>query len=172
MKTITGIFIAATVVFLACEKDDSANDESVDFKSVEGKYLGTQTYSMDTSDMFDAQCDINMMNDSVIEVHCYGELLDTTIMLQMYENQDSIMVCFTDSAFYNAYGHMNGHMGGHMHAGMGGMHGNFNSEWLHHLNDEHDAGDMHYGGFDMMNHSFEFEFKMQDGFIKFQGYKE
>jgi hypothetical protein len=38
--------------------------------------------------------------------------MDTTFMLNYYENHDSVMVCMTDSDFEHEYGHMMG--AGHM----------------------------------------------------------
>ena len=60
----------------------------------------------------------------------------------------------TGDDFNNEYGHMNGHMMGH------GMHETTGTDWMHHLEDEHENGDQHYGMFDLENHSFEYSFKM------------
>ena len=43
-----------------------------------------------------------------------------------------------------------------------GMHNN-QSEWQYHMYDDHENEDMHYGGFNMINHTFEYTFRMMDG---------
>ena len=63
--------------------------------------------------------EVKMMGDNQIEVHCFGEVLDTTFMLDYYEHNDSVMVCLTGSDFSNMYGHGLGE--GHMSGGMMNM---------------------------------------------------
>jgi hypothetical protein len=36
------------------------------------------------------------------------------------------------------------------------------TEWMHHLNDDHQPGDEHYGGFDMDHHAFSYSFQMNE----------
>ena len=61
------------------------------------------------------------------------------------------------------YGHMmgQGHMNGNMH--------NSGSEWMQHLNNEHEDSDEHFGGFDMQHRSFKYTFRMSNGDFHFQG---
>jgi hypothetical protein len=65
---------------------------------------------------------------------------------------------------------------GMMGGGMMGDRGEGESEWMHHMNDEHVNGDEHFGGFDMQEGSFTYSFKMMDGsspyYLKFHGIKE
>ena len=54
---------------------------------------------------------------------------------------------------------------------MNGNMQNMSSEWMQHLNNEHQDDDEHFGGFNMQNHSFEYTFKMENGEFHFQGTK-
>jgi hypothetical protein len=56
------------------------------------------------------------------------------------------------------YGHMLGE--GHNGGMMDDMHES-ETEWMHHMDEEHDEGDGHFGGFDMGNHSFSYTFQMK-----------
>ena len=52
------------------------------------------------------------------------------------------------------------------------MHGNMqhnSSEWMQHLNNEHQEGDEHFGSFDMQHHSFNYTFRMSNGDFHFEG---
>jgi hypothetical protein len=64
---------------------------------------------------------------------------------------------------------------GHMGGGMMGDITNGETPWQHHLNDEHQSGDDHFGGFDMTNHTFGYSFQMMNGnnqyMLNFQGTK-
>ncbi|MCF6228563.1 MAG: hypothetical protein L3J82_07895, partial [Planctomycetes bacterium] len=72
-----------------------------------------------------------------ISFHCINSVFDTTMILDACENGDSMNVCLTGNDFSNRYGHHQGerHMG-HM--------SNSQNSWMHHLDDEHQAGDYHY----------------------------
>ena len=149
---IAGVLLIAG--FAACDK----TEETFPDNSIEGKYVGTLTNEETKSAAgvitgnASATADVTIINDEEIEVHCYGEELDTTFMLNYYENHDSVMVCLTGNAFEEMYGHMLGQ--GHMMGGMMGDIHNDETEWMHHLNDEHHSGDEHFGGFDTMSHTF------------------
>jgi hypothetical protein len=60
----------------------------------------------------------------------------------------------------------NGNSGGMM----GGMN-NGSSEWMNHMNNEHEEGDEHFGGFNMSNRTFGYTIKSEDGDYHFQGTK-
>ena len=65
-----------------------------------------------------------------------------------------------------------GHMGGSM---MGDIRDD-ETEWMHHMSDEHVDGDQHFGGFDMHDETFTYSIKMMDEsepyYMKFSGLKE
>lgn len=157
MKNVFKILLSAAtavVLFTACNK----SDETVIDNSIEGRYIGTLTN--DGFKSTSATAEVTKTGDEEIEVHCFSDELDTTFMLNYYENHDSVMVCLEGDAFQEMYGHMLGQ--GHM---MGGMMSDINAgenEWMHHLSDEHHAGDEHFGGFDSMSHTFGYWFQMME----------
>jgi hypothetical protein len=175
MRKIKGISILAVitlVVLAACEKTDELS-----VNSIVGTYVGTLTSGNDLKSQSveghgddDATAEVTKTSDGKIKVHCYSSELDTTFMLDYYEHNDSIKVCLNGDDFENMYGHMMGQ--DHMSGGMMGDMNNGETEWMHHMNDEHDEGDEHFGGFDMMRHSFSYTFKMNDGDYHFQGTKK
>ncbi len=175
MKRVIKIFAFSLIAALAiygCNKSDDSTDVSV-----EGSYAGTLTTKSITGTLIgssNATADISKAGEGLIQVHCFGTELDTTFMLNNYENHDSVMVCFTGEAFQNTYGHMMGQ--GHM---MGGMMGDIKpgqTQWQHHIADEHKPGDKHYGGFNMMEHTFGFTFHHYNGtdhtVMNFEGTKK
>lgn len=171
------LFASALIVagFTACNKSEEALPDN----SIEGKYVGTLTTEALKSatgmmpENSNATADVTKTGDGEIEVHCFSDELDTTFMLNYYENYDSIMVCLTGDAFEEMYGHMMGE--GHMGGGMMGDINDGETQWQHHLNDEHQSGDEHFGGFDITNHTFGYQFQMMDGnnqyMLDFQGLK-
>ncbi len=173
---VAGAILAIVVIgFTSCEKADD-----IDVNDIEGVYEGTFSVSnslkaapLDGGDGDHGTAEVSIMGNNQIEVHCFGEEIDTTFMLDYYEFNDSVMVCLTGDEFENMYGHMLGD--GHMSGGMMGDVQNGESEWMHHMNDEHENGDEHFGGFDMGEHTFSYSFYMMDGttsyYYKFHGTK-
>ncbi|NOY36018.1 MAG: hypothetical protein GXO83_00405 [Chlorobi bacterium] len=171
MKMILlGLFVASVVV--ACSKDNTSPQKGL-ISEITGTYTG---YFTDGSSLKSARHDssataeITALGEDQIQVWCYGHGLDTTLVLDIYENNDSIMVCMTGDAFETEYGHMKGHQMGH------GMHDFSGTEWMHHLSDEHTTGDKHYGMFDTINHTFEYTFMMMSNdslyYSKFHGKRD
>jgi hypothetical protein len=167
--------IVASVVATSCEKtDDQSND------GIEGTYVGLFTNStslkssvLETGGEDDGIAEVTMIGDDQVQVHCSGNNIDTTIMLNYFEHNDSVMVCLTGDDFQRTYGHMYG--AGHMSGGMMGDMMNGETEWMHHMNDEHQNGDEHFGGFNMHDGTFTYSFRMMDGttpyYLKFHGTK-
>ena len=172
----TGWMIAAVMLlFAACEKEES--DELQD-NSVEGTYTGTLTEEGTKSangisgSMAEATAEVTVVGENEIQVNCYTADFDTTFMLNYYEHHDSAYVCFTGERFEEMYGHMLG--GGHMMGGgMMGDISNGETQWQHHMGDEHDENDEHFGGFNMEDHSFSYTFEMPHGNdLMFRGTKQ
>jgi len=150
--------------FFGCENDDDLFPNEI---------TGTYTGSI-TSDLSNKSNSSKTTNSATaivtkvgdkIEVHCFDENFDETVMLGTYHNDDAVMVCLTGNDFENMYGHM---------MGQGNMNGNMHSngtEWQRHLNNEHQDGDEHFGNFDMQHHSFNYTFRMSNGDFHFQGTK-
>jgi len=164
-KTKTIIAIALIAILFACN-----SKEDVTATDVSGTYEGTLTTVGLTSRVSNSQAIltatviVSNVGDE-IEVHCTADNFDETIMLNTYENGDETMVCYTGADFEDMYGHMlgEGPMGN-------GMQGNA-SEWMQHLNNDHQQGDEHFGEFNMLDHSFNFLFKTSNGDFQFQGTK-
>lgn len=165
-KLFLGIAIVA-FAFSACEKDDSDSDEGY-ISEIVGTYSGVFSNQSDLKSGNTGTADV-MVADNQLQIHCYGDLMDTTFIMVAFENGDSVIICDTGEAFEMQYGHM-GNGGNHMMD----MHSN-QSEWQHHMSDDHDDSDTHYGGFNMTNHTFEYMFRMMEGdstyYIIFNGSK-
>ncbi|MDA3952867.1 MAG: hypothetical protein PF485_04415 [Bacteroidales bacterium] len=165
------IFSILTLLIIACDKTDDLN-----VNSIEGIYYGTISIESSLKSNTNAElisslasAEVIKLNDEQIQVHCYGSEFDTTFMLNYFEHNDSVMVCLTGDDFEHMYGHIYGV--GHMSGGMMIDKQNGETEWIHHMNDEHIDVDEHFGGFDMMQHSFGYIFKIKDGDYHFQGTK-
>jgi len=163
ITTISIIAVAALIAVTACEKSNNETGNSI-----EGTYIGSFSSGNDTKTILDtpdepqeARAEVMMNDNDRLEVHWTGHGMDTTMMLNYYDNHDSVMVCLTGEEFEHQYGHMLGE--GHMTGGhMSDMHDG-ETEWMHHMADEHDADDEHFGGFDMQHHTFSYRFEMMNG---------
>ena len=158
-KTILTFVLVA--LFFSCDTSDDIPSNN----DVSGTYIGILT-AITTTDRGNAEAVIpatttvqNVGNQ--IEIHCEATNFDETLMLAIYENGNQMQVCYTGDAFEEMYGHM---LGG------GNMMGN-NSQWMQHLNNDHEVGDEHFGGFNMQNHTFNFTFKTDNGDFYFEGLK-
>lgn len=177
LYSTTGILVLSVFLFLvSCNKAAENSTESI-----AGTYYGSFTRSslLQSTDksaivIGEGTAEVSLLEDQKIEVHCYGEGIDTTFMLGYYENHDSVMVCLTGEGFNEMYGHWLGenHMGG----GMMGDIRTGETEWMHHMLDEHETGDEHFGGFDMHMGTFTYSMKMADEtgpyYLKFTGLKK
>lgn len=166
----TRILLVLTILGIGlngCEKDSSKSDTDY-FLEIVGTYSGEFINQADLKSGTPGTATVTHVN-SELQIHCFSDLIDTTFLMDTYENGDSIMICDTGSAFELEYGHMS-HGGNHMMD----MH-NSESEWSHHLSDDHSIGDLHFGAFNMKNHSFEYKFRMMEGnsayYIEFKGNK-
>ena len=172
LQRIGMMVVLVSLMMTACK-----NSEDVSVATIDGTYLGTLS-TVQKSALVQANGSatavVKKVGTDLVEVHCFGNEIDTTFMLNYYENHDSMMVCMTGSNFEHAYGHMMGH--GHMAGGMMGDKAKGETAWQHHMSDEHKAGDEHFGGFDMGKHSFGYRFKMMNGnapyYLSFQGVKK
>jgi len=164
-KYIISPKVILTFMVYSCQKEDNGQQSTAE--GIAGNYSGEFLSSDD--EVSDRNADITAVGEKQVEVHCHGEKMDTVITLDLYENMDSVMVCRTGEAFRHEYGHMKD--GRHMMD----MHMDQN-EWTHHLEDEHNPGDRHYGGFDMHNYTFEFTFHTHEGdsteYMMFRGQKQ
>ncbi|MFO8234669.1 MAG: hypothetical protein R6U04_04590 [Bacteroidales bacterium] len=163
------------LVLTACE-----TREDISIKPIEGSYQGIFTRADDSTNLTrkkqnkNATATVRHADDGVIEVHFHGQMMDTTMMLNYYDHHDNVMVCLTGDDFENMYGHMSGDE--HMSDGMMDHMNDGETEWMHHMNEEHQDGDEHFGGVDMNSHTFDFQFRMMDDgvpyYLNFQGVKQ
>jgi hypothetical protein len=168
----SGIVVVLLVLLTACKKEET--NEPVIEGIYEGTLTGLQTKSTErVAESKTATSKITITGENKIQVHCYSDGFDTTFVMNYYLDNDSAYVCFTGDDFEEMYGHMPGD--GHMGGMMDDMHDG-ETEWMHHMNDEHDEDDEHFGGFDMANHSFSYTFQMNrsdsSDDLHFQGIKK
>ncbi len=154
VNQLVGIAIVA-ILFSACDKENVKPDKDY-LTDIVGSYSGEFSNQLDANLSNPGIADVMIVNDQ-LQIHCYGDLMDTIFVMDAFENGDSIMICATGETFEHEYGHM-GNGGNHMMD----TH-NSESEWEHHMIDDHTGGDMHYGGFDMQMHTFEYKFRMMEG---------
>lgn len=163
------IAITTVFIFSACSKDNVTPSAQDYIDDITGNYKGVYTISDGSGVIDSAYAKIDHHSGNTIEIHCFGDLLDTTFVMDIYAEHDSIMLCDTGENFENSYGH-----------GIGENHmshsGDNNTEWEHHMKDEHDIGDLHFGGFNMSNRSFGYTFVLQNDSttqnIRFEGIRE
>jgi len=168
IKTALTLFsIMSLILIFSCEKSDELINNDVT-----GTYVGTLTSNLSSkssettkTEATPATVIVNEVGDQ-IQVHCFAEDFDITIMLDIYNDNNNVMVCLTGEEFENMYGHMLGHgnMNNHMQ--------NSGTQWMQHLNNEHQEGDEHFGSFDMQHHTFNYTFRMNNGDFHFQGIRK
>nr|NQU90280.1 hypothetical protein [Bacteroidota bacterium] len=165
--------ILLTVVFLipflfvACEKEKTENPTNLT-TDVTGTYKGSITPSNDPDKSQDAIIEITRADENTVYLNMMSDILDTTFMLNLYENEDSIMVCFTEERFYEEYGHQLDE--GHHMMGEGD-----DWSWMHHMVEQHQTGEEHFGGFELDHHTFSYSIipvNEPDVYYQFEGIKE
>ncbi len=172
-RVLVMMSVAALIGLSSCEESADLSDSTF-----EGTYRGSLTYesSLKSSPIAsngasEATAEISDLGDGQIEVHCFGEEMDTTFILNGYEHDNMLMVCLDGEAFEGMYGHMmgGGHKNNNHSGGMMGDHNNRNTEWMDHMDSEHSEGDEHFGGFNMTDHTFDYTIKAGNGDYHFIG---
>lgn len=183
------LMLLSGVLMVSCKKDTQIDDELNYLEEIVGIYSGTFS-SDDLKTIITANAEIQMNADSSIWFHCYGGEIDTTFMLDIFDHNDSILVCLTGTEFANEYGHARIRQGSMMNwsdfnSGGHGMGGNMmgnntnlsndSTGWYYHMREEHHGeNEEHFGGFDMNNHTFGYRFRDPQNlemFIKFESVK-
>jgi hypothetical protein len=153
---LSGMAVALLVLLTACQTKET--NKPIIEGVYEGTVTGLQTESTDgTTESKTSVSEIIVTGENEIQVHCYSENFDTTFVMNYYMDNDSAYVCYTGDEFEKMYSHILGE--GHMRGMMEDMHKG-ETEWMHHMNEEHHNGDEHFGGFDLKNHSFSYTFQM------------
>ena len=183
------LFVIAVSVFMfySCEKTDAVDNTTDSLASeIIGIYSGTLENSS-TNQSREATLTVTMQNDSLILMHCVAGSFDSTIIMQLYQNHDSVMVCHTGQDFYNEYGHLTNNydfcfsrqMGwtnnnwmnnnccmGNNNTNWGNMQWAGNEQWnawTNHLNTQHNQNDRHYGGFNLTMKSCHYQYSLING---------
>ena len=117
IKRITSILIVVfSILITSCDNNDDLN-----YNDVAGTYEGTLTVesSKVNSKVSNgiATAVVTMVGNQ-IEVHCFNDDFDSTIMLNLFEDNDMMKTCLTGSDFENMYCHM---------IGQGNMNGNISN---------------------------------------------
>lgn len=161
-------FSATMLIVSSCNKTDNFPTAIDYINDITGDYEGSFTIS-GSGENSTAYAEITHLSGNEIQIHCYGEILDTSFMMDIYANHDSIMVCATGNDFEETYGHMQGE--NHMN-----HHGNNENEWEHHMGDDHEVNDQHFGGFNISHHSFDYTFIIASDnsteYIRFVGVRQ
>jgi hypothetical protein len=164
LRIILGILVV--LIIKGCSEDSPTPNDAIN--EVTGTYIGTLRSS--TLSEESAQGEISLSDDDQIIFHCYSNSFDSTMVLKVFEDHDTINICTTGEAFESEYGHVMGH--GHL------MHGNniTGTSWEHHLADEHVDSDKHHGFYKKKDHMFYYTFHMSENNIQykleFQGTKQ
>lgn len=158
---LAGFILITGGLIASCSDMVQVNNPNLSAKAA-GIYEGTLTRGNET---FDAYSEVFRIDDQTVEVNCYSNLMDTTFILDLYQDGDHLQTCLTGDEFYNEYGH---HMSGDHHM----MGGSERMSWSHHLDEEHSTGDEHFGGFDMEEGMFNYMFETNDNSqVWFEGVK-
>ncbi len=170
---IIGTLIAVTFITVSCKKTDDQNLNKIALASkVTGTYSGNLLNSQ-TNATTPATIKVTTINDSLVSLYCQSSIYDTTVTMMLYENNDSIMMCYSGDDFYNEYGHnldnhnfcnsqSNGWSSGweNNHDNWYGNSNNMWNAWNNHMNTQHKAGDRHYGAFDLSSSSCNYSFQI------------
>jgi len=177
MKNLRNLSFIALVIFsvliASCRKTETNPGNTILSSLINGTYSGELKNSQ-TNQSIQSTLMVTILNDSMISMHCIASNFDTTMNMMLYQNEDSIMMCFTGQDFYNEYGHnldnhnfCNSKPSG-MHSGWEDEHNNWWGDqnnmwnaWNNHMNTQHNHGDQHYGGFNFKNHTCNYSFKVK-----------
>lgn len=163
MKKVNLILVAliGVTVLMSCKKDQNPSIENV-----VGNYKGTLIDPITQNNEGTATTEVTQIDDETVQIHCTGTNLDTTIVINVYENNDSLMCCSHQMSAGCHDGNGNGMMGGGM---MGGNNNKKSSNWNNHKKTMSCQSGTHGGGFDTNNNSFNYLFNNN---LKFSGTKQ
>jgi hypothetical protein len=159
------VFVALLIMTItSCNKEE--NQSQFDINTITGTYSGTIGEIENYKTTQPATAIISLINETQLEIHCYSDLFDTTFIMDWYPHGDSLMLCATGNQFSQEYGHEKGnHHSGHQGAS--------DNDWGHHMGEDHNPDDMHYGGFNMNSHRFGYIFRISENsdfrFFEFKG---
>ncbi|OFX43768.1 MAG: hypothetical protein A2046_05110 [Bacteroidetes bacterium GWA2_30_7] len=169
MKKVNLILVAliGVTVLMSCKKDQNSGIDNI-----VGNYKGTLIDPVTQNNEGTATTEVTQIDDETVQIHCSGANFDTTMVINVYENSDSLMCCTHQMSSGCHKGNSNG--GGMMGGGMMGGNNNKKSKnWDNHKKTMSCQNGTHNGGFDTNNNSFNYLFNMsgQNG-LKFSGTKQ
>jgi len=179
MKTknlfLTLAFTGIAIFLSSCSKEESNTNGTV--SNLVGTYSGNYIITAQNSalkalgysnDTLPATATIINYHDSAIMVHCIGTSFDSTLILNVFDDNDSIMACLTGTDFENHYGHMS--HGGHMIGMMSGQ-----TDWQKFCSSEAINPNDYFGMYNKANRTFECGFMINRSdstfSIRFHGIK-
>ena len=156
-----------TFVLTACEKNNNSGVNTNSLSDLAGIYYGEFTPVSGGGDVSPGKVEVENTDNADLSVHCLGNGLDTTIIVNAYDDGDSIMVCDTSIDFNDDYHRMQSG------SNMMSMANNDETDWMQHMNDAPDSSNIRFGGFDMTNNSFFCDITTADGdSLRFTGSKK
>jgi len=167
LKLIALVILVSTV--LSCQDTDEP-----EINTLTGTYIGTINIDeANKSSLSNSSKDIVAVvktKGDQLEVHCHGEGIDITLMLDYFEHYENYMTCLTGDDYQNLYKHAHGE-GMMPGGGMNNMH-QANTAWMQHVNNTHNPNDEHLNGeFNLKNHTFKCTFNWQETRLTFTGTK-
>ena len=98
-RILFAISIGLAVLLASCSKTTAPKPVLSSAKTVAGTYKG---FTISNNLKSSGVVTVDSVNDSMVSIHCYDSLgFDTTFVMQMFENGDSIMLCSNGQYFYN-----------------------------------------------------------------------
>lgn len=143
--------LIAGISLISCTENATNSDNLNLTENISGTYVGSLIDNNQNNIEYNAEVEISQLSETSIDMVLHCEIMDTTISFDVYRNDDSIMVCLEGEDFEECYGHSKS---GHHHM----MDDDDKWDWMHHLNEDHDPGDKHYGSFDNDKHTFTYRF--------------
>jgi len=151
MKTLKiSLGLAVALAIASC----STSEEPVQKKlsnQVVGTYEGTLTSSISQT-VVPATVEVTSAGNYTVQMHCFSSDMDTTLILDLYPDENMMRVCLTGDDFQKEYGHTMSDD----HPIMGD-----NLTWQQHMSHEHNPNDDHYGHFDLNAKTFDYTFEFK-----------
>lgn len=155
IRLVTVISLMSLLLF-ACNghmNDPEQNDIS---NSIIGNYTGSIVDIENSYLQHPANVAIERISYNTVRMNLHSEILDTIIVLGLYENVDSIMIC-----------HINGEYEEHCSFYENRMHRMMKNNHMHNHTMQFNQNGFYYGSFDIHSQSFKYNFVSIDKEIKF-----
>ena len=165
------ILISLFFLVVSCEKGKDIKPVDPSITEITGTYNGEFFPVTSPDSVTSGQAIVTSADNSQLTIQCISEDMDTTFIVDAFDDGDSVMVCYTGQDFTDMYGHMEDDDNMMMH-----MEDSNETDWMRHLEMNHSDGDTHPGGFDKKDHTFFYSMKVMNGnseqLVRFEGVKE